>query len=338
MFLKFINIQFVSKLFRYLSLKKTGNLFVLLFSYIILFFKKEKVLKSLPIFISVESANYCNLHCPECPVGKNEVPVDRRRKIEAALYKKLIDQLKSSISHVILYFQGEPFLNKELDELIRYAHDLNIYTSTSTNGQFLTKKNAQNIVSSGLDKIIVSMDGSTQEVYEKYRVGGSLNKVVDGIKNLVAAKSELRSATPLIELQFLVLKINEHQLVDMKRLAQSLGVDKLTFKTAQLYDFENGNDLMPSINKYSRYKKLKDGKFHIKSRQPNRCWRMWSGAVVNANGDVLPCCFDKNSEHSFGNIHEMTFEECWNSEKASDFRRKLHLGRNQIEMCRNCTS
>lgn len=332
------HIQNITNLTRYFSFQKAMNFVRLVISYIFANIGIQSTRKRMPFFISVEISNHCNLHCPECPVGKNEISAAKRQNFEISLYKTLIDQLKPTLAHIILYFQGEPFLNSKLSEFIQIAHDAKIYTSTSTNGQFLHKNNVNQIVSSGLDRIIVSIDGATQEVYEAYRVGGNLNKAIIGIKELVAAKKELKSATPSIEIQFLVLKTNEHQMEEMKRLAKSLGVDKLTFKTAQLYDFENGNDLMPTKNKYSRYKKSKDGKFRLKGNQPNRCWRMWSGAVVNVNGEVVPCCFDKKSENSFGNINENSFAECWHSKKASDFREKIIQNRKQFEMCRNCTS
>ena len=225
----------------------------------------------------------------------------------------------------------------KLTEMIDYAHKSKIYTSTSTNGQFLTEKITKEIVLSKLDKIIVSIDGSTQEIYETYRVGGSLQKAITGIENIVKWKKELRSITPFIEIQFLVLSTNEHQMSEMKYLAKKLNVNRLTFKTAQLSNFENGNILLPTNDKYSRYKLLKDGKYHIKSNLSNHCWRMWSGAVINCNGDVLPCCFDKSSEHSFGNINNDSLSNNWNNKKASYFRGKILQNRKQFDICRNCT-
>lgn len=332
------HIQNYTNIVRYFSFRKVGNFFKLIVSYFLAIFGMQSNTKRMPFFISVEITNYCNLHCPECPVGKNEIATAKRKNFEIDLYKSLIYQLKPTLAHIILYFQGEPFLNRKLTEFIKIAHQAKVYTTTSTNGQFLHKNNVNEIVSSGLNKIIVSIDGSTQEVYETYRIGGTLNVALQGIKELVAAKKKLKSATPSIEIQFLVLKTNEHQMVEMKRLAKSLNVDKLTFKTAQLYDFENGNDLMPTKTKYSRYKKSAEGTYYLKGNQPNRCWRMWSGAVVNVNGEILPCCFDKKSENSFGNINENSFAECWHSKNSSDFRGKILQNRKQFEMCRNCTS
>lgn len=324
--------------FRYLTFRRIVNWCKLFMSYLLSFFGLQKKQNCSPYFISIEVSNYCNLHCPECPVGRGQHSLSKPTTFDSRIYEKLINELKSNLLHVIFYFQGEPFLHPQLNELIKFAHQARLYTTTSTNGQFLTDKRAKEIVLSGLDELIVSVDGSTQEVYEKYRVGGGLQKTLEGIKRVVAWKKELKSVTPLVEIQFLVFKNNEHQMKDMKLIAKELGADRLTFKTAQLYDFENGHALMPTKKRFSRYRKGKDGKYHIKGSQPNRCWRLWGGAVVNVQGDVLPCCFDKDSCHSFGNVRTDSFNSCWQNEKASDFRARILQNRKQFEICKNCTS
>jgi radical SAM protein with 4Fe4S-binding SPASM domain len=314
------------------------NLFKMLLSYLFSRLGKGKPFFHHPYFISVEPANFCNLECVECPVGQRKDPRYKNSRMDLPMFHKLINELKSTLFHVIFYFQGEPFLHQQLCEMISFAHQAKLYTSTSTNGQFLTNELSEKIVRSGLDKLIVSVDGATQEVYEQYRVGGSLQKVCDGVVSLVAWKKKLKSATPLIEMQFIVFKSNEHQLKEMKLLAKRLGADRLRFKTAQLYHFEDGNPALTSIERYARYKKGKDGKYTLKGSQPNHCLRLWSGAVINAKGELLPCCFDKGSDYSFGNLKENHFDSHWKNKKASDFRGSILQNRKQFEMCRNCTS
>lgn len=68
-----------------------------------------------------------------------------------------------------------------------------------------------------------------------------------------------------------MVKPNEHQIEDVKKLAKEIGVDDVRFKTAQIYDYENGNFLMPTIDKYSRYKKNAQGKYEIKNSLDNHC-------------------------------------------------------------------
>ena len=325
------------KFIRYFTFKKILNYLLSRLSFIFPN-KKNAVLPSfLPFFISVEVSNACNLHCPECPVGTNKYKDKILKQFDYEMYKDLMNEIKSTLLHVILYFQGEPLINKQLPDFIKYAHDLGIFTSTSTNGQLIDKGNSREIVLAGLDKIIVSIDGATQEIYEKYRVGGSLDKAIKSIEYINYWKKELKSSTPLVEIQFLVLKTNEHQMNEMRRLAKTLDVNRLKFKSAQIYDFENGNEFIPDKTKYSRYRKLKSGKFVIKGKRQNHCKRLWSGAVVNAFGEVLPCCYDKGSEFSFGNISENSFSAVWHNKKASGFRASILQNRKQHEICRNCT-
>ena len=334
----YTKIKLLINLTSYISIIKIVNWLKLVISYLFSILRLPIFQSIYPHFISIETSNFCNLRCPECPVGKSINSKPDKSTFNFELYRKLIDELKPTLHHAILYFQGEPFLCNQLIDFITCTHKAGIYTSTSTNGQFINNRIAREIVLSGLDKLIVSMDGTTQEVYETYRVGGSLQKAIDGINHITEWKKELKSITPLIEIQFLVLKTNEHQLKDMQALARTLSVDHLSFKSAQLYDFENGSELLTSKNRYARYRKTKEGTYRLKGRQPNRCWRMWSGAVINVQGEVLPCCFDKSSVHSFGNINEQSFLDCWRSPKASSFRRQITSNRKQFEMCRNCTS
>jgi radical SAM protein with 4Fe4S-binding SPASM domain len=221
--------------------------------------------------------------------------------------------------------------------MIKYAHEAGILTSTSTNGQLINEKIAAEIVLSGLDKIIISIDGTSQEVYEKYRIGGKLELALESIRHIQNWKNKTKSFTPLIEIQFIVLKHNEHQINEVKKMAKDLNVDFLKLKTAQLYDFKNGHASIPSLRKYSRYKKNNMGEFVIKSRLKNHCWRMWAGAVVTIKGEILPCCFDKIGEHTFGNISSNSFLSVWQNKKAHDFRKAVLNNRKLLDICKNCS-
>jgi radical SAM protein with 4Fe4S-binding SPASM domain len=236
-----------------------------------------------------------------------------------------------------LYFQGEPFIHKDFIEMIRMAHDRHIYTITSTNGHYLTPRKAEEVVRSGLDRILISIDGSTQDVYEQYRIGGNLEKVIEGTKNLVEAKQRLKSPHPEIVFQMLVVRPNELQISEVEKLATSLGVDQLVLKTAQVYDFENGNSLIPTIEKYARYKQMPNGKWKIKSELKNQCWKMWHSAVSTWDGQMIPCCFDKDAKYAMGNLQKETISEIWNNEKYKDFRSKILKSRSEIDICKNCS-
>jgi len=289
-----------------------------------------------PISISIEPTTTCNLGCPECPSGLRQFTRDTGT-LKPDFYKEILNQLYKKLAYVIFYFQGEPYINPKFLEMVKYAHDLGIYTATSTNAHFLHSKLAKQTVESGLDRLIVSIDGTTQEIYEQYRVNGKLEQVIEGTKNVIHWKRELKSQTPYNIFQFLVVKPNEHQIDDVYQRAEELGVDELRLKTAQVYDYENGNPLIPTTEKYSRYKKQKDGTYKIKNSLVNSCWKMWHSCVITWDGLVVPCCFDKDATHQLGDMKEHDFNAIWQSTSYQNFRGALLKSRSEIEICKNCT-
>lgn len=290
----------------------------------------------MPFTISVEPTTSCNLRCPECPSGLRQFTRNTGR-ISLELYQDIIDQLYKDLFYLILYFQGEPYLHPLFFHMVEYARKRKIYTATSTNAHFLSDTLARKTVDSGLDRLIISLDGLDQETYEKYRVGGSYDKVIEGTRNLVQWKKKLHSDTPFIILQFIVFSTNEHQVSNVKKMAKELGVDKLELKTAQLYNYEEGNPLLPQNEAFSRYKRIRDGLFRIDNPLNNHCLRMWRGCVITWDGLVVPCCFDKDAVHQLGDLKKQSFNEIWRSEAYDNFRRKLFSGRKEIDICRNCT-
>lgn len=221
--------------------------------------------------------------------------------------------------------------------MVKYASSKKIYTATSTNAHYLDDQNAKRTIESGLDRLIISIDGTTQDVYQQYRVGGKLGKVLEGTRNIVKWKKTLKSKTPFIIFQFLVVKPNEHQVEDVKRLAKELGVDDVWFKTAQVYDYQTDpNKLIPTTDKYSRYKKTKDG-YEFKGKLANHCWRLWHDPVITWDGLVAPCCFDKDAQHKLGDLKQKTFKEIWNNSEYTKFRTAIINGRKQIDICSNCS-
>ncbi len=290
----------------------------------------------MPISISVEPTTSCNLRCPECPSGLRQFSRPTGM-LEPEFFKKIISELKSTLINLTFYFQGEPFLNPRFLEMVKHASENGIFTITSTNAHYLNDENAMKTIESKLDKLIISIDGATQHSYEQYRIGGELNKVIEGTKNVLKWRQKLNSKTPLVVFQFLVVKPNQNELEAIQKIADEIGVDKVVFKTAQVYDFENGNALIPTIEKYARYKQLSGGKWQIKNKLLNQCWRMWSGCVITWDGLMVPCCFDKDAKHQLGDLKKMAFKPIWESEKYQNFRASILRSRKEIDICTNCT-
>lgn len=319
-----------------LNLRRTWNGLKVLSSFYISKWTKKPVQWGYPVSISFEPTTSCNLRCPECPSGLRAF-TRPTGMLQRDFFKETIDQLHKDLLYLVFYFQGEPYLNPSFLDMVQYAASRKIYTATSTNAHYLNDANAKRTIESGLDRLIISIDGTTQETYEQYRVGGRLDKVVEGTRNIIKWKKELRSKKPFVVFQFLVVRPNEHQVEDVKKLAAEIGVDDVWFKTAQVYDYENDpNKLIPTVDKYSRYRRTKTGT-QFKGRLANHCWRLWHDPVITWDGLVAPCCFDKDAQHRMGSLKEQPFKVIWRNSEYKNFRAKLLHGRKNIDICANCS-
>ncbi|MBO7457368.1 MAG: SPASM domain-containing protein [Paludibacteraceae bacterium] len=293
----------------------------------------------MPAFVSVEPAAICQLHCPECPVGmgnKSEKATQKTPFMSREVWERVLGDIKETAHTVQFYFQGEPLLNKDLPAMIAEAHEAGLYTILSTNAQALTPEMAEALVKAGLSRIIISMDGLTQDTYGAYRIGGSVEKVKIALQWLQKAKSVCASSARsslVIELQCLRLQSNEHEWCDFKKQYKTLGADRLVFKTAQLYNYSAGHPLMPSDPRYSRYSQGEDGLYHRKPLHRG-CLRVWSGVVITTTGEVLPCCYDKNHSYAYGNIMNTPLAELFTNENARAFRNAALHEKPQI--CQEC--
>ncbi|MBO7143687.1 MAG: SPASM domain-containing protein [Salinivirgaceae bacterium] len=296
---------------------------------------RRKVVRNMPESLSVEPASVCNLHCPECTLGNGRLQRPERL-MDMKTFENVLVPLSPWLVSCQFFLQGEPTLNPNLCQMIASAHRRRIFTTVSTNGQTLTPELCSNLVSSGLDRLIVSVDGTTQEVYEKYRVGGSLQAAIDGIDNMVAARKALNRHNPLIEVQFIVFRHNERQISQIRQLTRQWGADRVVLKTAQIENPAHAAELLPQNPKYSRYRIDTNGKASIKRHYNSNCFRLRSTMVVTSNGDVAACCYDKNCQHNLGNVNQNHPAEIWLGEKANSLRHLVWKLKDGVEMCQNC--
>lgn len=324
--------NFLSKL----TAHRLINALQVLISYYLTRFLGRPIQWGLPMTVSIEPTTACNLRCPECPSGLRAFTRETGN-LKADFFRQTIDELYRDLIYLIFYFQGEPYINPNFLEMVAYASKKGLYTITSTNGHFLDDERARKTVESGLDRLIISVDGTTQETYEQYRKEGDLETVLQGARHVVKWKKALNSATPHIVFQFLVVRPNEHQIPDIYRLAEEIGVDEVKLKTAQVYDYEKGNPLIPSDLTYSRYIPQKDGTWRTKNALANHCWKLWHACVITWDGLVVPCCFDKDATHRLGDLKHHSFRKIWQGKEYQQFRSQILKGRDQIVICTNCT-
>ncbi len=322
-------------LFRILTLKKCRNYILVHFSYFLSLAFKKPFLYGQPYAISIEPSSICTLGCPECNTGIG-ITQRNHKLMSLELYRSIIDQISPYLFHLQLNFQGEAFLHPEIIEFISYARKKKVLVSISTHAQNINKALENQILDAGLNQLIISVDGITEETYRIYRKNASLAKTLTVVESISKLKKSLHKRFPILIMQFIVFRHNENQLADLKPFAAHHGFDKLHIKTAQFIDYGLGNPNMPKNENYNRYQ-WKEDRYVIKSSLPNACFSIWSKCVLTTDGEISPCCFDKNANFSYGNIANESLTKTWKNKKAYLFRKNILHNRKSNEMCCNCT-
>ena len=292
-----------------------------------------------PVIAQVEPANFCNLSCPLC-LTTSETGSRPAQALSLRTFEEFIAEVGDYLLLIVLWNWGEPFLNPDLIPMIACAKSKNIVVHSSTNGNLkLDDETADRLVESGLDSLVLGIDGATQETYSAYRKGGNLEKVIANIRTIVRAKIKEGSPTPYLTLRFVVMQHNEKELPAAHQLARELGVDFFAVKTVDM-PVTRGEDLDPSFapadQTYQRYE-YEAGSFKRKNR-PFTCMRPWKRITLGALGEIVPCEYDHRSFHSFGNCDgKRRVLSIWKGAKAQDFRRKFNKGSNYFYLCRDCT-
>jgi MoaA/NifB/PqqE/SkfB family radical SAM enzyme len=263
-----------------------------------------------PYSLFVDLSNTCNLKCPLCIMGQRQVR-SRPVRMDLAAYRRLLTPLQDYLLQVLLYNNSEPFLNKDLYGIIHYTAEQNIGTVISSN--LSLPVDADRLVDSGLEYLIVSGDGHTQRIYEQYRVNGRLDTVIANVKNIVAVKQKRKTRFPYIEWQCLVTKKNEDHLKDIKDLAYGLGVDTVRLANLNFYAVagptaDAEETWLPRQKHYRAYA----SRPVPPSGHRRPCFWLWRTAIVNCDGGVIPCCLYDTDD--WGNALQEPFSGIWNNE------------------------
>ena len=295
----------------------------------------------LPESIFIEPTNICNLKCPLCPTGSGKM---KRSKgfLSFENFKQIIDEIGDYIYYLTLTNYGEPFLNMDLLKIISYAKSKKIIVGISTNAQLINRFYAAGIVDAKLDNIIISLDGSCQTSYEKYRVGGELYKVIEAIKLIREERERKNSEFPSIYIQFIVMKHNENEIQEIKDLAKELKADKLIFKKlCNLSGFpeylKDMEDYIPENPDYNAYRiEHASIKWNTSKQDKNWCAMAWNYPAINWDGSLLPCCFDCENYFDLGNVLKTSFKDVWNNERFISLRKKLLMDKCSMPICSKC--
>lgn len=325
--------DFLNRL-RSLTIRKILNISLVQISFILSLLLRKPLVWGKPFFIGLEPTAVCNLACPQCPTGRGEVKRSTNF-LDLDTYQDIVDETAGTTAILSLYNQGEPLLHNSFADMVKYAADRKVYTVTSTNGQLLSEEVCTKLVEAGLDRIIISLDGTDQESYHKYRIGGDFEKVVAGIRFLSKARGTTKK--PFIIIQFLVFRHNEEKVSEIRKLGKKLGADRVMIKSAQIEYPESINEWMPVHKKHRRYKKNSSGDWLLGRKLKNRCRRLWYTTVVTADGLMVPCCFDKLAQYPMGSVAEGSIGQIWKNRDYNDFRKSVLRDRKGIGICTNCT-
>lgn len=292
--------------------------------------RRSKVLHK-PYYVILETSSRCNMSCTMCrramcSFGREEkdMPFDK--------FAKIIDELSGSLIFVVMWNYGEPLLNEALARMTAYCSGKGIITVLSTNGILLDREKINGLIAAGLKYLIISVDAASSDVYRIYRRGGDFDRLENNIKELSRAKKKLKTGFPIIDMQFVVMRQNEHQVGRFFEMAGSWGADRASLKRFSMLaafgkpdDFlpENGDFILESLKKRSFTRR-------------GMCKTPWRSMVINSDGSVVPCCSDYFSMQKMGNAYEEDVKDVWNNQKYVDFRAKVARAIHTTDICRQC--
>ena len=284
-----------------------------------------------PYKMTLDVSNICPLRCVLCPTGQGK-KTRRRGLMKFSTFKKVIDEAGDYLYYINLFSWGEPFCNKEVFDIIKYAKQKKIRTILgSTLPPFFNDQMAEELVKSGLDELWVSLDGDSQKTTQIYQVGIKFDSVIENMKKIVRAKKKFNSSLPFIQWRYIIMKHNEHEIEKAKELAKEIGIDKLElaknrgdmgdeiFENNKTH-FEKTKDWLPENEKYSLYN------YNAKTKKKllkNDCSWLWAHSMVHWNGSVSPCELIYDEKYDFGNVLNSSFKKIWNNEFYTAARKKI---------------
>lgn len=289
----------------------------------------------MPVHVTIEPTNACNLRCPVCETGNDSMErTTGLMRLEE--FKQIIDQIHPYVPVLMFYFMGEPFLNRYAYEMIRYARTRGMYVETCTNGEFV---DAEGIIYADINKISFQIGGMTQETHEVYRVKGDLERTFEKLYQLLDARRRNPESSVQVEVGFIVMKHNEHEVPEFMRWAEEVGVDVASVIDPCVRTVGQGKEMLPTDKRYWFYddKAFEQGILKPKRLPNNECTWVWNSVVINWDGSVVPCCRDPNGLHVFGNILETPLKQIWNSKRVVDFRKRIAQNQGEVDICKLCS-
>lgn len=291
-----------------------------------------------PVSITIEPTDICNLRCPVCETGAN-ILGRRPQMMTYEEFVTIMDKVGPGANHVMLYYMGEPFLNKDVYRMIRYARDMELNVMTCTNGDVV---DPERLYESGINLVSFQIGGVTQETHSLYRVNSNLTRVMDNLSRYLEI-IRLRGRKPAehqVELGFIVMRHNEGELQEFLKMAERIGVDRKNIISPCVRTFQQGTEFLPKSDLYWMYERKKfeqEGCLFPKKNYPeNSCSWLYYSITIQVDGNVVACCRDPHGRQIMGNLLEQSLDEVWNGSKLRGFRSAVFTKQAEVDICQLC--
>lgn len=297
----------------------------------------KRVLGS-PILLCIEPTNVCDQKCTICETGL-DILGREKKFLSFDQFREILDQFDNNLEIMYFYFMGEPFLNKDSYQMIQYAANRGIWVSSCTNGNQI---DPDELIHSGIGEINFQIGGMTQEIHELYRRGGDLKKVFAAVEESLRIRDQIcgrNKKRPKINLGFILMRHNEHQVDEFIHYCKKTGVDNYHIIGTCLREYSQGDQLLPTDISYWIYDEtaFRNGFLIPKYRPNNYCEWIYFTATILVNGDVVPCCRDPCGKHIMGNVFIKKFNTIWNNRNYQEIRKIVAKNSNNFELCRLCS-
>jgi MoaA/NifB/PqqE/SkfB family radical SAM enzyme len=299
---------------------------------------------SYPYLLIIDPCNFCNLKCPLCPTGLNDLGRPQAM-LSFEHFQKYFDPLAPWLFEAYLHNWGESLLNKRVYQMIEYAQYHNVGTNLSSNFVKISSRDIDNILDCGLEYLVISLDGTTQETYRQYRIGGDYEQVLGNLCELLRRRKLRGKKTPVVEWQFIVMKQNEHEVGHAEALAKRIGVDRLRFIPVGMpFEFTNRKEVADTwypTTVEGRVSSDHEEQQFGQAEKPGPCFYLYRSMVINSDGGVSPCCvvYRKNRDFADLNVPEIDVRAIWNNEKYLSGRSLFSahtLESKQVTVCDGC--
>ena len=268
-----------------------------------------------PVQIDLELNSGCNMACPFCRHGYEDI---ENKNVDIERIKRLIDEAVAfGVKSIKFSYINEPLINKQLEHVVDYAKQqgiVNLYFTT--NGTLLTPERRAKLLASHITKIFVSIDAATAVTYDKQRLSGQFDRVVTNVIALIKERGSKKF--PIVRVSFLRNRLNLHEMQQFKTFWQN---------KADVIAFQKMNEV-PDQN---------TGILPDENNDDLKCAFPFKQLVVDADGDILPCCTLYGKKLKLGNIQSMTLKQAWQSESMQKLQHihKTNQWKNN-PVCKRC--